>query len=502
MAEMLPRLFSEIRSRRPRIQYQPFQGFSGSAAGQVGGLRDTMPANALDTQSATDIAQGIDLDSLAPTRLQSGRIDPEAYATETQDTAGSRAAPITLASNPSPQSGRICIDGKCYPSGMEPMQSLPPGVVLEPGQTFVEGSYRETPMAATTGTATTVGPAAPQQQRLVAALDANKPSTFFDLAQQQVDDARSFAAQQLPYQTKMAYDLGRDAIRNGMMATVLLKKKEIADLTDRMATRAMDQRDTQLAIEQDKVGLEREKLGLERDKHLALTGELRVKMENDIRSMRDLPVAQRAQRIVDQRIADTLAGTNGALNLAGHRDQDILAEVDTIYSMDLSHFVGEMHKAAMAHNKLVSSGATPQQILNAARNYAALQGEVTSRLRERYKDYPDAAKREVDMRGDLIGPYQQGFERAFRELGVEASSEQALAAATITVQNQIADMDRISASNYDPFESLFGVIKPQATRNDAPQPQPQVITPGTTTSGSGLDSMSSFGGDSTMSLAR
>lgn len=475
MDEMLPRLFSQGRIRRPQIRYQPFQGFDGP----VQGMRGSMPANALDTQAMNDVAQGIDIGSVAPTRLQAGQIDPEAFAAGDAGQPGqggaTGAAPIVLASNPSSQQGRICIDGKCYRTG----DTLPDGSVFVGESPAQAGGIAATAPAATVGgQRAAAAPAGQAQQNLVAGLDMNKPSTFFDLAQQQLNMANQYAASRLPYQTQLASDIAVQAMQNGMTAAVYLKKEALAAEYRKLAERQMGQRDTALQIERDKVDM--------------ASGAARESVENKVRLNRSQSAATRAQLIVDSRIADF--AKNG-VNLQKDRATMIDQEEGVITGMDLSHYVSALADATEAVRSLRAAGAQAGQLQRAEAAYSSIRAEVVTRLRDRYGKISDPDQRAKVMHGELMAPYEEAFRSHLDRTGQKADPREAISRASLAVRDHISRMDQFMAD--DPYAGVFQTMTgPQAQPPAGPQQAPQSPAGGIITSGSGM------GPSGTMSLAR
>lgn len=413
MAELLQRLLANTRQNPRRIQYDPFEGFSGPNPG----LRGSMPANALDTQDATDMAQGIDIGSVAPTRLRPSPIQMTAYS---QDDGGDDEEP---SGTPVVQTGqrRVCGENGCFivDDGMPAMQQgmmapqilsqamasparvLPEGVVEGPGERFVEGSLREVPATAMAPQATAAPPAS--GATAAPANPSGNPLPFFrDPAALEGEfrrrsaaaDAFAEAGRAIP--ANMNFQFAFKAFDAGVEAANLQLEVAIAEKQMELMRLGMTN--------------EAEKLRMQQEELDAKTGRLTPRLMTETRADMSMPVLSRARRIVSMQLADEV-GAKLPMADAKTQTQMIMDEVAKITAYDMSQHMKALIDSYRQLNAARQSNAPEQEQINIRLRQAAVKTELEKKMRDRLSMVPQD-QWETALRGELLPAYTNIFRQA------------------------------------------------------------------------------------------
>lgn len=500
MAEPLQTLFSSVRARRRPIQFEPFEGFSGPNPG----MRGTMPANALDTQSATDMAQGIDISTVAPpTRLQASQIMPALYQQpagdeeEGDEDPGPQGVRATPASFPMdnmffPQSQPMCTGPNCQANAqpgmmMAPMQAttLPPGVTLGPGETYVEGSLREGPPSAAMATV------APQQLQSGSA--PQKPVNRFDPAYQLERAERAWAQAESAAQGQQAAlamtykSQAKEATAIGLAALASRQREEMMALTKTLTERGMAQQDRRLAL------AERE--------HKAKTGELSTEIEQSIRQDRVHSVAARAEAIALLRYK-SINGEDMKVPDAAYKAW-VERESGIITASDMSHHLLGYLQKSDAIDQAKANAASPESLALLSQERLRIDARIRTLMRDRFKDtpIPELAGR---MENELLPVYEKTFRDWFSRGDQKVDEGVVQAKALQALDIHVRKMVDMMSSGGDPMsayrEAVLGRPAPRPSLPPAPQEYPvsdPVQSSGTTPDGGVL-----LSNPGTMSLAR
>lgn len=500
MAEMLQRLFSEGRIRRPQIRYQPFQGFDGP----VQGMRGSMPANALDTQAMNDVAQGIDIGSVAPTRLSAGDIQAASYAQPGGDAedGGGGGVPVRAVSAVATED---CPGGQCPNRSMPMMQgeSLPSYFTPPPG--YVPGSYRELPATASAPTATAALQATAQPGAATAAPQASMapqgqqqgsgeqtpfyedPAYFFGQTNTHLADARSAAQMSRAVEANFSFRMAMQSYQAGIMAAATRNQVKIAEMTRALGNRAMT---------------------LQEQRFQAETGQLTPTIIAERRSDRRMSVEQRALDVIRMKYSDLppeMRPTN-----PDKMEEELRLEMATIAAGDMaSHMqtigqVGEKLAAATA------SGAS-QDVTDALDlQFADAETQLEFAMRSRLKSEPPEMW-ETALRNELYPAYKSAFADSAKAAGRPIDDGSAERSALRAIQVHINNLPRIMAPDNEyvsPIQRFMSRVnaKPQpapAAQEPTPQSDTDLQAPaaGISTSGSGPGQMT-VGPTGTMSLAR
>lgn len=479
MAEPLQRLFTDIRSRRRPITYDPFEGFSGPNPG----MRGTMPANALDTQDMTDTAQGIDISSIAPpTRLNASQIDPEAYAAGTQGMEGEEGepgqAPIVPAGFMAQfRGGQPTCTGPNCPGG----GGLPEGVTLGPGEKFVQGSLREVPVQASAAPAQPQPAPAPAAQQTAA--NYEDPSFYLQKSQQSLDAARKAAGSQQAVLASIEVGASTQFLEAGLTALMYRKQAEMAERNQKLADRGF-------ALQEKKLKSE--------------TGELRREMEAAIASDRTKTVQERVGTILKDRFDDATRG--GVPYTAEQQKEDAKLILGTVTAGDLAHYLqGALDAVAVEEQAAANGTLTPEMSADIQARQALITARANQVLMDRYREVPPE-QRAGAMANELIPIYEDVFRKHYSRNGQKATDSQVQSAAIDYVQGHIADMDDLMAEDSSPMgaflQSLGRRPSPAPAKQAAPQSYSPADTSGVMSSGTTPDGGVLLNDTGTMSLAR
>lgn len=474
MAEPLQKLFSHIRRPRQqrRSQYQPFTGFGGDSPGMRGSI------NALDSQAITDSAQGVDISSIAPpTRLSSSRIDDELYQEPTPINAGQEGggerSPFMFASGQggqiqaqgvsSPQGMvKVCDGTKCYmvPAGSQPsmgQKSLPPGVYVNPGETFVEGSYREVTKPMAQGTA--IASAAPASAAPSAATPgAGTPATQVS-NRTPIDPQQSLARAESLYGEAIGYADNRQGVQ------AMIKRDQARGAQNAGLTAAVMQLRDKIAGQ--RVELANRGFALAERKHKAETGELRAELEAQVRANRSMTPRARAEQIVLDRIQAAAQAKIPVTYGDAQIKKDTETEFGVITAMDAGYFLKDQLAMSDAFQKLPAGDAARER-LQASISYT--QGEINGRLLDRYKLIADPADRAKVMRLELGEVYRNTVRSHLKRGDDEPDPAEVFSRTSVFVENAIEDVnDLISKGEQaNPYSAWWdAVTAPFSSRSES-----------------------------------